>query len=148
MYTDLSCSPSTYHIRHSYCNFLWKHHYEVSNTRHVIKRGFNYFHASWNKVAATCSTILTSPSCLRVELNAPLTFSYRRIRLLLGDLFNLVKQLSHPQLQLTELLLGCYLRVVDRMLSYQDVQVDPLHGEGWSHHIMMVDWTPLQCGHH
>lgn len=49
------------------------------------------------------------------------------IVLLLGDLVDLVQQLPHPQLQLSQLVLLRYRRVVDSVLAYLDVQVNSLN---------------------
>lgn len=46
--------------------------------------------------------------------------------LLLLDLLHLVQELAHPQLQLTQLVLGGDFRVVVGVFSHLDVQVDPL----------------------
>lgn len=61
--------------------------------------------------------------CVRVLLTHPL------VVLLLLDLLHLVQQLSHSQLQLSQLVLGCDLRVVVGVFSHLDVQMDPLEGE-------------------
>lgn len=61
--------------------------------------------------------------CVCVLLTDPL------VVLLLLDLLHLVQQLSHSQLQLSQLVLGCDFRVVVGVFSHLNVQMDPLEGE-------------------
>lgn len=46
--------------------------------------------------------------------------------LFLGDLLNLVQELPNPQLQLTQLLFGCNLAIVDCMFPNRNFQVNTL----------------------
>lgn len=52
--------------------------------------------------------------------------SHPLVVLLLLDLLHLVQQLSHPQLQLRQLVFGCDLRVVVGVLAHLDIQVHSL----------------------
>lgn len=55
------------------------------------------------------------------------------IVLLLLDLLHLIQELSHSQLQLSQLVLSCYFRVVIGVFSHLDVQMDSLeHQETWA----------------
>lgn len=61
--------------------------------------------------------------CVCVLLTDPL------VVLLLLDLLHLIQQLSHSQLQLSQLVLGCDFRVVVGVFSHLNVQMNPLEGE-------------------
>ena len=59
------------------------------------------------------------------SLNELLTYSL--VSLFLGDLINLIKKLSHPQLEFCQLVFGSNLCVVIRVFTNQNFQVNSLY---------------------
>lgn len=76
-------------------------------------------------------TVIQIPRA-REALNQTSTFTFQKIEtnsypliiLFLWDLFNLIKQLTHPELNLSQFLLAGNIAVVDGMLADPDIQMD------------------------